>query len=1046
MLTIPLETIFDPHITEINRMPMRVQFPSYASLSEARKGETPPNRVSLDGVWKFKLLNSVNDLTSEVLEEDFENSQWDDIQVPGAWTRQISEDKPHYTNIVMPWPGYEPPDVPEDNSTGIYQKVINISSSFINDKCILHIGSAESIVLVFCNGVFTGLGKDSRLPSEFNLTPHLREGENVLTLVIPKWSDATWIEDQDHWFHGGIHRSIWIERKESLHISDAHLVCDFDPKDFRGSIEGKVLISQPKRGLSTNLILETLSGKVIAESGHLEVSVSKSDSPLEELLESYSFTGVQSTFVLKDLAIKPWTSETPNLYNVFIELFDEEGNCQEVISQRVGFRRVEVQERELRINGKAIVIHGVNRHDHHPITGKTQTANELKAELISMKLHNINAIRTSHYPNDPEVLHLCDELGLYVIDEANCESHAKLSSLALNPRFHTAIEQRTKRMFQRDRNHPSIIGWSLGNESGFGAGQIAAAAWIRSEDPSRFLHYEGALEHRFSLNSERGFENSREAPGLLERLTTDIVCPMYSPIRVIKQWAIWAEQTKGDDRPLILCEFSHAMGNSNGSIAEYVAAFYDHDALAGGFIWDWKDQGLLETDEDGNDFWAYGGHFNDSPNDANFCINGLNSPDGSPHPALKEVAWAYRPIEVVRVTEQKLAIINRSVFTHLSEFKCRWNIEAEGEVIESGEWEFDNSEAANVIERSIPTAISSTPQQDLYLNLFWQNNNPAEWCPSEHIVAWDQITLQEKPNTAESDLPELETLKEAGTGHMQLQDFMISIPTSDNKGSISYKGMELFTQFPEGCFWRPPTDNDGVKQGWMSEISGVRRKWIQEGLNQLDIKRDITYTETLAKKRYLQIKSEYQGANAKATHTSIIWAEDNLINFHETFHIPDEWYDLPRVGMRFEIAAKYSNLEWFGRGPLESYPDRCNSQLISKWKSTVENQYHPYVVPQENGAHQDTKWFSLISHQGDQLKFNIVDASSFSASSMHDTDLSKSVTISQLKPRPTTEVHVDAAIRGLGTGACGPDTLEEFRLTSGTYEMGWSIEVLSAIH
>ena len=283
-------------------------------------------------------------------------------------------------------------------------------------------------------------------------------------------------------------------------------------------------------------------------------------------------------------------------------------------------------------------------------------------------------------------------------------------------------------------------------------------------------------------------------------------------------------------------------------------------------------------------------------------------------------------------------------------------------------------------------------------------------------------------------------------GHVQFQDFIISVPTFNHQSSITYKGMELFTQFPEGCFWRPPTDNDGVKQGWMSKVSGVRRKWIQEGLNQLDIKRDIIYTETLAKKRYLQIKSEYQGANAKATHTSIIWAEDNLINFHETFHIPDEWYDLPRVGMRFEIAAKYSNLEWFGRGPLESYPDRCNSQLISRWKSTVDNQYHPYVVPQENGAHQDTKWFSLISHQGDQLKFNIVDASSFSASSMHDTDLSKSVTISQLKPRPTTEVHVDAAIRGLGTGACGPDTLEEFRLTSGTYEMEWSIEVLSAIH
>ena len=1021
---------------------MHVAFPSYKSLSEARKGETPPNRVSLDGVWKFKLLDSINDLTSEVLEENFGNAHWDEIKVPGAWTRQISEDKPHYTNIVMPWSGYEPPNVPEDNPTGIYQKVINISSNSMSDKCILHIGSAESIVLVFCNGVFTGLGKDSRLPSEFNLTPYLHEGENILTLVIPKWSDATWIEDQDHWFHGGLHRSLWIERKESLHISDVHLVCDFDPDEFRGSIEGKVLISEPKRGLSTNIILETLSGKIITESGQLEVSVSKSDSPLEELLESYSFTGVQSTFVLKDLPIKPWTSETPNLYNVFVELFDEEGNCQEVITQRVGFRRVEVKERELRINGKAIVIHGVNRHDHHPITGKTQTKNELKEELISMKLHNINAIRTAHYPNDPEVLHLCDELGLYVIDEANCESHARLSSLALNPRFHAAIEERTKRMFQRDRNHPSIIGWSLGNESGFGPGQVAVAAWIRSEDPSRFLHYEGALEHRFSLNNERGFENSREAPGLLERLTTDIVCPMYSPIEVITQWATWAKQTEDDDRPLILCEFSHAMGNSNGSVAEYVTAFYDHDALAGGFIWDWKDQGFLETDEDGNVFWAYGGHFNDRPNDANFCINGLNSPDGSPHPALKEVAWAYRPIEVVKLTEEKLSIRNRLVFTDLSEFKCGWNIEANGEVVDSGEWKFDNSEVAKTIEKPIPTATRLMPQQDLYLNLFWQYNNPAKWCPDEHIVAWDQITLQKKSKTIKRKLPENQTLNPILEDQIKLQDFTISVPTSNHQGSVTYKGKELLTQFPQGCFWRPPTDNDGVKQGWMSEVSGVRRKWIQEGLNQLDIKRDITSTESLTEGGYLQVKSEYQGINAKATHTSVIWVDGNLINFHETFHIPNEWNDLPRVGMRVEVEAKYSILEWFGRGPLESYPDRFNSQLIRKWKSTVANQYHPYVVPQENGAHQDTDWFSLVSHQGDQLKFNTQNASSFSASDIHDMDLSKSNTISQLKPRETTEVHIDAAIRGLGTGACGPDTLEEFRLSSGTYEMAWSLEVL----
>ena len=1022
---------------------MHVTFQSYDSLSEARKGETPPNRVSLNGAWKFKLLNSVNDLTSEILEEGYENSHWDDIRVPGAWTRQITKDKPHYTNIVMPWPGYEPPNVPEDNPTGIYQKVINISSSFISDKCILHIGSAESIVIVVCNGVFIGLGKDSRLPSEFNLTPYLHEGENVLTLVIPKWSDATWIEDQDHWFHGGLHRSLWIERKESLHISDVHLVCDFDPEDFRGSIEGKVLISQPKRGLSTNITLETLSGKNIAESGLLEVSVAKSDSPLEELLESYNFTGVQSTFVLKNLPIKPWTSETPNLYNVFIELFDEEGSCQEVVSQRVGFKRVEVKERELRINGKAIVIHGVNRHDHHPITGKTQTTNELREELISMKLHNINAIRTAHYPNDPEVLHLCDELGLYVIDEANCESHAKLNSLALNPRFHYAIEERTKRMLQRDRNHASVIGWSLGNEAGFGSAHLAAAAWVRSEDSSRFVHYEGALEHRFSLNNEKGYVNSRKSPDALERLATDIVCPMYSPIDKISEWATWAEQTKEDDRPLILCEFSHAMGNSNGSLAAYVDTFYEHGALAGGFIWDWKDQGLLEKDKNGTPFWAYGGYFDDTPNDANFCINGLTAPDGTPHPALTEVAWAYRPIKVTQLNSNTLSIRNRSVFTDLSNFKCQWEIEVGGEVVEFGEWEFSDKVDTKIIEKAIPEIPISLQDEDVYLNLYWQYISAKEWCPSNHVVAWDQIPLRTNSTDIQCTLPRSDNSKQIEAGQIQLENFEIALPSSDESGGISYKGAELLSQFPQGCFWRPPTDNDGVKQGWMAEVSGARRVWVSEGLNQLSIKRNSELLKGVKEPDCLRVTSEYLGTNGKATHISHIWAIKNVIFFKETFEIPKEWNDLPRVGMRFEVPSNYSSLEWFGRGPLESYPDRRNSQLISKWKSHIEDQYHPYVVPQENGAHQETKWFSLSNHKGDQLKFNSANTNSFSASYIHDADLSESLTISQLKPRTTTEVHIDAAIRGLGTGACGPDVLEEFRLSPGPYEMVWSFEVLT---
>ena len=1043
MFRIPIESIFDPQVTEINRLPMSVPLSSFASLAEARKGGVSENRIMLDGLWDFLLLESFNSLSSEMVSENSKANGWDSIQVPGAWTRQNQIDKPHYTNIVMPWSGLEPPNIPTLNPTGVYRKVLNVSLDPKEKKYVLHVGSAESMVLVFCNGTFLGFGKDSRLPSEFDITNFLKDGENTLCLVIPKWSDGTWIEDQDHWFHGGVHRSVWIEKRNVSGIDDVHLTCDFDPEEQNGMLKGVVLLSGARKGWTTKLRLETLSGVTLAESEDTKVPFPNSSSPLNELLDAYSFLGRRTSFEFTNLTIKPWTSETPNLYNVFIELADEKGKCQEVVSQRVGFRRIEVKERELRVNGKAIIIHGVNRHDHHHVTGKTQNIDELKQELISMKLHNINAIRTAHYPNDHRVLDLCDEIGLYVLDEANCESHARLRSLALDPRYHHAIEQRTKRMLQRDRNHPSVIGWSLGNESGFGPAQIAAASWVRSEDPSRFIHYEGGLEQRFSLNSPNGFENSRQPPNNEERLTTDIVCPMYSPLKVISEWAEWADQTKQDERPLILCEFSHSMGNSNGSLTEYVDAFYEHHALAGGFIWDWKDQGLLETDTNGKPYWAYGGHFDDIPNDVNFCINGLTAPDGTPHPALTETAWAFRPITASKANEKELVINNRLVFSNLSEFNCKWQIEVEGTVIKSGEWMFE-AQAGETFKTPLPETPKNLTGGDVYLNLSWHRLSSPEWTNSDHVVAWDQILLEKEPTL------ELGHSRRKGTPILlspkrtAIENFDIEFPDSNKQGAIYYKGKEVLSKFPHGCFWRPPTDNDGLKQGWMAEVTGAKRKWISEGLDNLKTSSEIHQLQSTGKSASVLVTNEYLGVNANATHTSHIYVEGCNMYFKESFIIPDEWDDLPRVGIQFEVPGHYSLLEWFGRGPLESYPDRYRSQLVSKWHSQISEQYHPYVLPQENGAHQDTKWFKLKSETEEEIIFHIPNADSFSASYVHDKDLTEALKISDICDRTNSEVHIDAAIRGLGTGACGPDTLSEFRLSPGAYQILWILQVSSS--
>ncbi len=1032
--------IFHPEVTELNRLPMHVPLPSYNTRTEVREEAPPPNQLSLDGEWKFALVDSPHEAPKDWTERTYDDNHWGVITVPGVWTRQGKGDLPHYTNIVMPWEGLEPPDSPDQNPTGLYRTNFDLPEKWREKRISIHIGGAESLLMVWCNGSFLGMGKDSRLPSEFDLTHLVEETQNTLSIMVIRWSDSTWIEDQDHWFHGGIHRSVFLESKNHVHISDLQINADYDPHDERGVVSGRVFLSKPSDGWYVNVALETLAGEVIEEERSIAVSERVSGSPLQELLSAYQFEGFGCEFIFQSLQIRPWSSESPHLYRLIVTLFDSAGICSEVIQQRIGFRRVEVSSRELRINGKPIILYGVNRHDHHQITGKTLTPDEIKSELITMKQHNINAIRTAHYPNDHHLLEMCDELGLYVIDEANCESHARLRSLALNPRYEHAIQERTKRMISRDRNHPSIIGWSLGNESGFGPAHVAAAAWARKSDPTRFIQYEGALEHRFSLNEANRYTKSRRPPDEMELLATDIVCPMYTPIDEIVRWAKWAENTQTDDRPLILCEFSHAMGNSNGSLAEYVQAFHDIPALGGGFVWDWKDQGLLETDKNGELFWAYGGHFGDEPNDANFCINGLTAPDGTPHPALKEYAWAARPVTVKKTGISLLAIKNRRIFEDTSDLRCEWVIEVDGKVIRSGERDFAIPPGETITTR-IPSFPRRESKGEVFLHLKWVSVHPNGWSGEGHLVAWDQIQLKGKRPDFTPQIPKIRqkfTLLESQI--VENNGFKIELPSATEKGSITYKGRELFSTFPIASFWRPPTDNDGVQQGWMAEVSGSRRAWIEEGLNNLNT----SYSEPKCTKRSnglnVILEANHEGANASAFHRSTMEIVNGEIRFSEYIHVPDEWSDIPRVGVRFETSKQFTELEWFGCGPLESYPDRYQSQMISLWSSTVREQFHSYVVPQENGAHQETRWFCLSDGGNDGIRIQTREPISFSASHYHDMQVTTATKISELKPNETIEVHVDKALRGLGTGACGPDALEAYRVGSGIYWWQWSLK------
>ncbi len=979
-----LTRFFSPELNAIWREPVRSPLGSGI-------GRTI---TSLDGTWRFRLVNSLADVPEQWLAEDTDEGPWQDLVVPGVWTRQDTGDLPQYTNIVMPWSG-NPPRVPEENPTGLYRRSFDRPEA---DRVLLVVGGFESMLGVWCNGSFVGMSKDSRLEAAFDLSPYVVAGTNELALLVSRWSDATWIEDQDHWYNGGLHRSVRLIAEPATRIDDVVVVADYDPEAQNGALELTAVVGA--HALDDSWSIRVRCDELgLDESG--EVPPDPGPDPIDMIAEAYTYIGPRVVVEASALQVGPWSAETPRLYSFTIELIGADGSVVNSVQRRVGFRRVEVGDRRLRINGRVTMINGVNRHDHHPDTGKTLTAAEIRTELVSMKRHNINAIRTAHYPNDPVLLDLCDELGLYVIDEANVESHERHDSLLASGLFDTAVLDRVRRMVLRDRSHPCVIGWSLGNESGVAPIHDAAASWVRATDPTRFVQYEPVFNPNFGFRGDGRQAQRHRAPEARERNITHVVCPMYSSVEEIVAWARWAEESKLDDRPLILCEYSHAMGNSNGGLSDYWEAFRNEPALAGGFVWDWKDQGLREVADDGREWFAYGGHYGDEPNDVNFCINGLVDPDGNPHPGLIELAWLNRPISVTRSGDE-LQIANRRTHSTLDDLRVSWHEEVDGRATEvHGELDLRGLEPGQT--RNVPLADLS-PKQDLSRKMYDVGTKrgtdlrtlvftttlrePTVWAEAGYVVGHDQIVLQ---------VGDLSTPDPAASGDVT----------------------SWITEEVRPTLWRAPTDNDGVKQGWMSQIHGRRPQWEALGLRSVTAGTDGF--------EHAQIVQPFGVGGVHRV---------------DTITIPEPFEDCGRVGLVFTVDPGLANLRWLGLGPHETYPDRRGSAVLSVHESTVDEQYHPFVVPQEHGAHVDTHWFELRTDDGAGLSIGANQPFVFTARRHTDEELTDAVTTLDL-PEPQgrpIEVHVDIAVRGLGTHACGPDTADAFRIQAGSYSLSWWID------
>ncbi|WP_243063960.1 glycoside hydrolase family 2 TIM barrel-domain containing protein [Humibacter sp. RRB41] len=1037
-----------PEITSIGREPTHAVPRTRRVPRASAVGHTDGSRddvLDLDGTWLFQLLPSP--------EADL-GDLWRDIRVPGAWTMQDTGDLPQYLNIRMPFP-FSPPRVPHENPTGVYRRTVHVPSSWAGRRIVLSVGAAESVLLAAVNGVRAGVSKGSRLAAEFDVTSLVHEGANEVELTVVKWSDASYLEDQDQWWHGGITRSVRLYATGPVFLRDVRVVADYDAASGEARLDVDAVVGSPEdvtpAGLRVRVRLhggtEGRNGAEETASVSTRASVNPEDEEVQALLAQVPLDENVFSLHSKNAArmplpeplgtlaraatsanlpephgrahvsfpvhgVTPWSAETPALHDLTVELVDADGTVLDTAELRVGFRRVEIVGRDLLVNGRRILLQGVNRHEFDPRTGRTLTREQIADELANLKRWGFNAIRTSHYPNDPAFYDLADEYGFYVIDEADLETHDWAWSLCDDPRYLNQFVDRVSRLVLRDKNHPSVIIWSLGNESGSGVNQDAAAGWVRGYDSTRPVHYEGAIARDWFGGHAQ----------------TDIVCPMYPGIDAIVSYA----RDERADRPLIMCEYNHAMGNSSGSFDDYWAAIRSTPGLQGGFIWELKDHGL---DPDGDGHYRYGGDFGDDPNDGNFCIDGLLFPDGSPHPAIWEVRRVFSPVEIVSDADAALAgtvrLLNRQTFTSLRGLALEARvarIEGDGESYPL-DASADAGEAADVALHAELVRELAEPGA-LALRITVRTATDAAWAPAGEELAVLEVRVAPAP-TPLSPLSERSESKGSSDAL-----FHSASPRSGSWRSASWAVTDdglvqhpLLASAPRLQFWRALTDNDkAIPLHQRLQATGLR-----------DVTRLVRSVERDGDT--VKVNAAYTSSTGHVIqHEQTITRTDSALRFAERVTVPESLPDIPRVGIEFALSPEFEHVTWLGDGPHETYPDRRSSALLGRWESSVDDLQTPYVRPQENGGRTGVSEATLndgtntvVLRFGEPVLFT---ASHHSVAELEDTAHSW-----ELPRRAETIVRSDIAHRGLGSASVGPDALPPFIVRPGVYKWSWSLAV-----
>ncbi|MDD3886895.1 MAG: glycoside hydrolase family 2 TIM barrel-domain containing protein, partial [Victivallaceae bacterium] len=896
----------NPQVVQVGRLTPRSVLLPFCDEKTARRADYEfshcPNVMMLNGSWKFGFFERPELVRDEFTSDGFDDAKWDDIEVPGNWTMQ-GYDRPHYTNITMPFP-QQPPRVPQLNPTGVYRRSFTLPENWCGDRVILHFGGIESCAFISVNGVEIGMIKDSRTDSEFDLTDLVREGENSIAIIVLRWSDGSFVEDQDHWWQAGIYRDVWIYRTGKAFLRDVQLkttlIDDYRTGAADIKVEAGFLGPEAKPGYRAELRLYDASGKP---------ALPEALCANFELGDFIREVAPVARLRLELPRAKVWSAESPYLYTLTVTLTDAAGKVVESTFFRVGFRSAEFKNGLILVNGKAVRFFGVNRHDHDDKRGKTVSVELMRRDIELMKKFNFNSVRTCHYPNDPRFLDLCDEYGLYVIDEANFESHAFQNTLSDHPDWLAAAVERISRMVLRDKNHSSVIFWSLNNESGDGADFGAAAGWLRRFDPSRVLHCETSHGPDWTA-AEHGIDLS------------DVVSVMYPACSEMREWLAHSP----DRRPLILCEYSHAMGNSNGGLAQYFELFRNEPRIQGGFIWDWVDQGLIKTGRKGRRFYAYGGDYGDQPNDFDFCINGLVFPDRTPHPAMYEFKYLAQPFSIRHLNTYGLnfRLENRNCFVSLDDLAFAWRIEVDGETTLRGKLPRLRVAPGDSVEFALdmpwPKVAAGAEVRIIFTAT--QRRDTA-YAPAGFEVGHEALPL---PFICDAVLPAAPARRLAAITERRASfvcgDSALKFDGNGMLCSWKLAGNELLAGTLSEQFLRGCTDNDAIRCFLHTDKRKAGYRWIEQyGLDKLACRVDAAAPVVDVDGVSVDSTAIYTAKNGAKLTVSRRLRLDHAgrLNCEFIYDVPPELDDLARLGVTLPLKAGFEEFDYFGAGPQENY-------------------------------------------------------------------------------------------------------------------------------